>query len=396
MKGVPLVSPLSLATVMHDDIEGLEKLAAPFVERGLPIVIVLDRGTPEMVERISQSIDVGQETQILSPEPTGRTPDQLRNLYVEAARTPWVLALDTDEELSGGELDALLQWLPSVPESIGACRVQINNYFGRGRWLPTFRTSLIRTGKGIQYDDHPFHASVSAAVARAGLEIGSALHTVEHLGPLRGSEHAKRLERLQGLVRTNGCSSEMQVLEALALGELDCAFSLLQRSEGPFMRFIRGSLLAKIGADEAAMDVLRGIAAGRDFSGEALLLMADLHARAGDWEAGAETAKKMLQRHPSSVHIRMIHSFMTRWIEPARTIAQVSQLLEDCEILHDPRIYANGAKYGIFPMQDVFPRDYQSPHAILADASLQLGRHGDHAAYFAAHCRLASGYLVKG
>lgn len=158
-----------------------------------------------------------------------------RNMYLENCSCHWILALDTDEEISPERIQRIKQELIDIPENVGAIRLSVINYIGYGRWVTTFSPKVIRITDKIRYNDAIYHPTVTHSVLKNGIKIGRSPQFIEHFGPLYNkNEFKKRLDRIYAMKRTikedeqNCFLFSMLAVEYMSIGNIKDALKYIE------------------------------------------------------------------------------------------------------------------------------------------------------------------------
>lgn len=180
---------------------------------------------------------------------------EARNVYLEAARCPWVLSLDSDEVLEPCHPGSLSNFLALVPAA--AFRLRVRTYF-RYRdfgWalgpsdsapptLPNVGSTdshpirLFRRLPGIEYT-RPVHESVAPSIARLGLKARKVSLTVHHFGLLDAAAAVPKLKRYEALGRIKASRYSGGLMAHLELGKIYFAQGRLKRAVSELDRAAR-------------------------------------------------------------------------------------------------------------------------------------------------------------
>jgi glycosyltransferase involved in cell wall biosynthesis len=161
-------------------------------------MIVVDTGSSDDSPAIARSLGA---TVLFRKWPDSYS--AARNIYVDAARLPYVLSLDSDEVLgpcTRDELDALLRVHPRC-----AFRFVIHNYFPADdshKQLPSEVAKALPAGVGVSLSRtvrlfprvpgvsycYPVHELISPSLRRRGVGLRDAPWPIHHLGYVTGRE----------------------------------------------------------------------------------------------------------------------------------------------------------------------------------------------------------------
>jgi Glycosyltransferases involved in cell wall biogenesis len=129
------------------------------------------------------------------------TLDGGRNLYVEAAKNPWILVLDADERISPEYGKELQNAVNTAPLNILAFNLPRIEYIGEGKWAIITLTRLFRKHPDIKYNDVSIHASVLPSIEKLGGEVKIVNIPIHHMDILFKNRSVIKREKYINLLK---------------------------------------------------------------------------------------------------------------------------------------------------------------------------------------------------
>ena len=292
-------------------------------------VIAVDTGSTDDTPHLLKALGV----QVLH-KPFNDDFSELRNVYVEAATTPWILSLDSDEWMNPSELDKLLQLLGSVGEEVWGISPSIAIYHDDSKRLDSvfpkddarldpkmkaaclekrllcFRKNPIIRYRGI------IHESVFKAILenrKKILEVDILVHNYGYPGGNEKKQNGKRewyrllLEKQAKLTPKEPKPQQELGLSCLAAGEWDKALKCFRKAtekKNYFEAFLGlGLVLAHQKKYSEALEVLQTASADSKLKGRVFWERAQIHKQQKKNEEAEVCLKQALELVPNKIPV---------------------------------------------------------------------------------------------
>lgn len=370
---------LALGMIVLDEFDRVQNLLTKLKDEFDEVILVLDNPNPKIISKFETLINKFS-CKIIASE--GKEYAR-RSLYLKESFSDWLLALDTDEFISIERVLKLKNELKRVEPNVGAIRLPILNYFGRGRWTTTFSPRVIRLGANICYNEQVQHTTVSESVFRNNMLLGRSSEFIEHYGSIvNETEFEKRKRRIRDMKLSisyaNSFFYAMLAVEYISLGDIQSGIkyielSLKSKGDKDFANYLKGLLLYRFNLTWAAREQLNFVTKQVAFCGEASLLLADLDTREGHVNRGLQRIEQYVNLHPDSTLMLLNYAALAVDLYPAKAIEYSKHVLDLQPSLFDPLIYSPGTPYNPYSFQDTFVCYYRDVFAILAKAYKNLG-----------------------
>jgi tetratricopeptide (TPR) repeat protein len=157
-------------------------------------VIVVDNGSAD------GSAEVARRRGAMVIARPGVSHELVRNVYIEAARAPWIVVLDCDERLDPTAGREIARAVAAAPPHVLAFSLPRYEYVGEGRFAVTRIVRVFRRDARIRYFRSRAHSSVVPSIEAAGGEIGRLDSPIHHLDLLLGELDPSSVSDLDGTV----------------------------------------------------------------------------------------------------------------------------------------------------------------------------------------------------
>lgn len=137
-------------------------------------IIVVDNGSTDRTVEISKKY-----TDKIFKRPNGEM-DANRNLYIQQAKCPWILALDADECILEADIQKIKNYLDTVSDECFGITLNRFEYLGEGRWAAIKILRLFRNDKRIYYNSGTIHTSVRYSINQIGGKVGNLDFAIHH------------------------------------------------------------------------------------------------------------------------------------------------------------------------------------------------------------------------
>ena len=121
--------------------------------------------------------------------------DEARNLYLNAAKSEWILIIDADERLDENSYGLIEKTLEKTDEKVYGIQLKNIQYLGKGLWCEVPALRIIRNHKGIKYDNVPIHASLGTSITKMGKKIINSDILLHHIDILINNRAEKKREK---------------------------------------------------------------------------------------------------------------------------------------------------------------------------------------------------------
>ena len=180
----------SLSVCMIDKNE--EKILEDCLKSVLPVadeIIVVDNGSSDnslsILKNYGCKIIDGSQFYV----------DEARNLYLNAAKSEWILIIDADERLDENSYGLIEKTLEKTDEKVYGIQLKNIQYLGKGLWCEVPALRIIRNHKGIKYDNVPIHASLGTSITKMGKKIINSDILLHHIDILINNRAEKKREK---------------------------------------------------------------------------------------------------------------------------------------------------------------------------------------------------------
>lgn len=308
-----------------------------------------------------------------------------RNIYLNETKCDWIFTIDTDEKISLENLYKLKDFITTLDQNVGAIRLPIINYFGRGRWSTTFFPKVIRCKINLEYSQHIHHTSVASSVYKNEMVFERSPYFIEHFGPLLGkNEYTKRLKRIKdmesklNMIEPNSFFYSMIAVEYISLGDLENGLKYINTAinasgDKDFANFLKALINYRLNLTWIAKEELEQVSLQKSFCGEAAQLLADIDAREGNITSALQRIRPYVIKHNDNPSLLLNYASLLVEYDPKKAIEYGLKSLNIMPSLSNPLIYGSGAIYNPYSFQDTFVQAYDNIYSILSRAYMKVG-----------------------
>lgn len=192
-------------------------------------ILVLDNGSTDLTAQIAE----GKGCFVIKKDNGNEA--QLRNELIEKASGTWIIMIDADERLTRNLCSEIINSISNSESQIGGYRLNVNNYFGKGRWSSQIVCRIIRNDKNFKYKGNGVHPTIGNSIIQGGYNIGYLNSSIHHLDALINKRNIQKREKylniLQDTVSKDNSANKYRLINYLgveytAMGEYKKAESL--------------------------------------------------------------------------------------------------------------------------------------------------------------------------
>lgn len=293
-----------------------------------------------------------------------------RNLYLDAAKTDWVLTLDCDERIHSNDLkkiNTLIEKYQSQKEILGFTLSRYE-YIGEGKWAFNRQIPrLIRNDSEIRYNNVNIHTSILPSVKRLGgviIDSGIAIHHFDNLIYNRAAKKRRvyRNELHKELLREELTEAELSDvtlflgLEYAVIGEKDMAEALYNQSIklDASNNFLANLFLSQLYLQDKKLTEIKKIL-DEETSNEAVLtILAEVALLEGNKDKALVLSLKSLKNNKASAHSCLNIASIVEDSNPLLALEFLYSALQINPYITDPIIYKKGDRPNLFEGQCSF------------------------------------------
>lgn len=313
--------------------------------------------------------------------------ENARNLYLEAARHPWILVIDADERLDSGSAPAIRTAVADAPDSTMGFNLPRFEYIGGGKWSQIRVLRLYRNDPRLRYNNVGVHSTLTTP-ARAHGEVASLYAPLHHLDILSSGRPSSKRANYRKRIRTalsdphlpevsRGQMHGFLGMEDGAIGDVDGAereyLTAIDADVSSSSLYLAQLYLLQDRLTEA-VEQAGQISPEKDMvHAQAAMVLAEVALRKGRPEEALELCMKTLRRHPAMPNLHINIAALLGEHDPTRAIYHLNAAIALNSYLLKPVIYRKGDEPNIFAQQSSFLSNTRTVFDHMARAHRSLG-----------------------
>jgi len=333
-------------------------------------IIVVDNGSTDRTAQIARNMGARV---ISSPD---LLVDQNANMFVDAAQSDWLLAIDADERFDLDAKKRIRKECETVDPGIYGLLAPLYQYLGSGRFVETTAMRIFRNHKGIRYNSFTIHASVSDSIVERGGKIKKIFAPYHHFDMLLGGRARKKrkiyVTNMEKNIAQNPNHPRIWFQYVLLAAEY-CAISMYQEAillltetrEKYTVCYLEASLyLAQIyyvlgDYDTAKKEVEKVLKVDDKYLDRAYCVLAQIEYRTENHAAVENILRKAVTDYPDYVSLYLNLISVIDKKDPKESIVYANQAISRNCLLRSPVIYKEGATANTFSFQSAFLPSYK-------------------------------------